>query len=246
MKKEKMKAYKIVILIIFIAIFVFAIYQLAPIFKQLSSVEGRQSFSENMLNLSWKGYLIVAGLAFCKTILVFLPAEVIELLAGMSYGPLLGLVTVFVGYGIGTLLIAIAVKKYGESFVDYFVAEDKQEKIKKEIKENPKRLEAVIFILYFLPVIPKDFITYVGNLLPIPVKRFLLISLLARIPATLSSTIVGSRILSGDIKTIVIVYISTYLLSLVIIGINSRIKKAGKKEEKDENIVKEKTNNKIN
>ncbi len=236
MKKEKMKAYKIIVLILFVAIFAFAIYQLAPIFKQLSSVEGRQSFSNNMVNLGWKGYLIVAGLAFCKTILVFLPAEVIELLAGMSYGPLMGLITVFVGYGLGTLLIAISVKKYGETLVDYIVTEEKQEKIRKEIKENPKRLETAIFILYFLPVIPKDFITYVGNLLPIPVKRFLLISLLARIPATLSSTIVGSRILSGDIKTIVIVYISTYLLSLVVIGINSRIKKTSPKEVKNEKV----------
>ena len=228
-KKKQIGALKIIVLILFLILFIFALIELVPIFKELATEAGRQAFSENMIQLGWKGYFIVGGLAFCKTVLVFLPAEVIEILAGMSYGALVGLIVVFVGYGIGSLLIAISVKKYGEIFVDYFVKEDKQEKIKKVMEENPKKVEWGIFILYFLPVIPKDFITYVGNLFPIRIKKFLTISLLARIPATLSSTIVGSRLLSGDVKVILIVYISTYIMSAAIVGIYKMIKNNEKK-----------------
>lgn len=228
MKKEKIKVYKICIFVIFIILFIFAVYQLFPIFKELSTMEGRQSFSNKMIALGWKGFFIVGGLAFCKTILVFLPAEAIELLAGMSYGPALGLIIVFAGYGLGTLVIAFAVKKYGEEFVDYIVDNEKQEKIKNVIKENPKKVERALFVLYFLPIIPKDFITYVGNLLPISIKKFITISLIARIPATLSSTIVGSRILRGDIKIIAIVYASTYIMSAAIVAIYERIKHTSK------------------
>ena len=114
----------------------------------------------------------------------------------MCYGPLFGLIILYIGYTISSFLIALAVKKFGMNLVNDIVPKDKLDKVQKMLENNPKKIEITLFVLYFLPVVPKDFLTYIGSLLPISIKKFLFISLCARFPAVLSSTIVGSRILS--------------------------------------------------
>lgn len=151
-----------------------------------------------------------------KVFVVMLPGEPIELLAGMCYGPIGGILLVYIGISISTFFISYIVHKQGRELVKDIVPEEKLEKVEKMLKDNPKKVETTLFFLYFLPVIPKDFLTYIGSLLPMSTKKFLFISLCARFPAVFSSTIVGSRILSGDIKTIIIVYGVTYFISGII------------------------------
>jgi uncharacterized membrane protein YdjX (TVP38/TMEM64 family) len=67
-----------------------------------------------------------------------------------------------------------------------------------------------------LPLVPKDFLTYIGSLLPISLKKFLLITLIARFPSIISSTIVGDKIIEGDVKTIVLAYGITYMISFLV------------------------------
>ena len=71
-------------------------------------------------------------------------------------------------------------------------------------------------------------------------SKFLFISLFARFPAVFSSTIVGSKILDGDIKTIIIVYLITYIISgSIALTYNRKFTKEKRLVRKEKKISKE-------
>ena len=219
-KKEKYVKFKIarqIGLVLFVAIIVLLFYIFIPVFKNLSTEEGRMMAKDYLQNLGLEGGVLIILLEAIKVLVVMLPGEPIELLSGMCYGPIVGLLIVYTGIIISTCIISLIVRKLGKGFVKEVVSEDNYKKVDNYIKTNPDRVENTLFILYFLPLIPKDFLTYIGNLLPIGLKKFLFISLIARFPAVVSSTIVGARIVEGDIKSIIIVYVISYLVSFSII-----------------------------
>ena len=189
MKPKTLKKLRKILFLIVVIFFIFIIIKLFPLFKGLTTPEGRASFSTRIEELNLLGPFAIIAMAICKVVVVFLPGEPIELLSGMCYGPLFGLIILYIGYTISSFLIALAVKKFGMDLVNDVVPKDKLDKVQEIINNNPKKIEFTLFVLYFLPVIPKDFLTYIGSLLPISIKKFLFISLCARFPAVLSSTI---------------------------------------------------------
>jgi len=171
-------------------------------------------------------------LEICKIFVIVLPGEPIELLAGMSFGPIFGTIIIYAGVVITTIFIYKAVQKYGRDLVKDVVSEEKLEKIEKKMNENTAKYENILFVLYFLPIVPKDILTYIGSLLPISFRKFLIVTLLARFPAIISSTIVGDSILDGDIKTIILAYGTTYVISILIASIYNK-KSKNKKDIKE-------------
>ena len=119
--------------------------------------------------------------------------------------------------------------------VEDIVPEEKLKKVTDILESNSKKMEVILFVLFFLPVVPKDFLTYVGSLLPMSMRKFLFITIFARFPAIISSTIVGDRILDGDVSTIVLTYAITYTISLIIVYIyNKNFKKSIRDKKKME------------
>ena len=120
---------------------------------------------------------------------------------------------VLLGVIVSNILIILSVKKYGIDFVKDVIPQEKRLKVETMINDNPDRSEITLFVLYFLPVIPKDFITYMASLLPITKRKVLIISVFGRFPAVFSSVLVGSKILAGDVKSIIMIYAITYIIS---------------------------------
>lgn len=235
MEKEKIKKTRKIIFFLLLVVFVGIIIKLSPLFISLSTYEGRENFSTNIKSLGVSGALLISLLEICKAVVVFLPAEPIELLSGMCFGPILGAVVIYIGVFISTVLIYLAVSKYGLALVEDIVPEEKLKKVTEILENNSKKMEIILFVLFFLPVVPKDFLTYVGSLLPMSMKKFLFITIFARFPAIVSSTIVGDRILDGDIKTIILTYAITYTISLIIVYIyNKNFKKSIRDQKKME------------
>ena len=223
MKEKNIKYFREVIGIVLLILFGIALIKMIPTFASLVTEEGRLEFETKIESFGLKGALFIISLQICKIVLVFLPGEPIELLTGMCYGPWLGLIIIYIGTIISNAIIICLVKKYGLAFVKDVVKEEKIEKVKKMIDNNPDKTEFTLFVLYFLPILPKDFITYVASLLPISPKRFLVISIIGRFPAVFSSVLVGSKILDGKIVSIIFIYAITYIISGTIAMIYKRI-----------------------
>lgn len=185
-----------------------------PIFKSIATEEGRNNFKTNVQNSGVQGVLMIIGLMFAQIFFPILPGEPVELLAGMCFGTWGGLLVLYVGVFLMTLLIYFLVRKFGRDFICTFVSEEKISKIENsEIWNNPAKIRTLLFLSFFIPGLPKDIFVYIGGLLPINPVEFLLISTLARFPSIISSTIAGSNILYGNWSIILITYAITFLVS---------------------------------
>ena len=214
-KTQKVKIFKLIILIVAIAIIVYNTIYLFPIIKNISTHEGQEIFRQKISNSGISGFLMLFSLQIAQIFLAILPGEPLEILAGMCYGGIGGTIFILVSVFVTTTVIVMLVKKYGKKLVYEFFDKNKIDKIEKsKIFNNPKKIEMILFILFFIPGTPKDLLVYIGGLLPIKTLRFILIATFARIPSIISSTFAGSNIMKGDIKSIVIIYIITFLLAI--------------------------------
>lgn len=216
MKKSKIKLIKKITMLLVVTLLIYIGIKLFPWFKELQTIDGRQAFRLELENLGIKGVFILLFLIVAKIIIIFLPGEPLEIIAGMCYGPIIGTIIVYIGVIFTTLLINFIVKKFGKGWIYEIASKEKLDNIENKVLSNPEKMEIIIFFLFFIPAVPKDLITYVGSFLPIKTSRFIMISIISRIPAIFSSTIVGSQILDGSWITIAIVYGITYTISLII------------------------------
>ena len=81
MKENEVKLIKILMLLLFIIIMILLTIRLIPIFKNLSTEEGRLGFKDEIESLGAEGVLIILGLMIVQIFLPILPGEPVEVLA---------------------------------------------------------------------------------------------------------------------------------------------------------------------
>lgn len=212
-REKKVKIFKIILMALVVAIFIGVIIYLIPVIKNLSTTEGQLAFKERVSSSGIWGMAALFGLQFAQIFLIILPGEPIEILAGMCYGGIGGLIFITVSAAIITTMIVFLVRKLGRKFVYDFCSEEKIKKIENsKLFKNTKKIELIMIILFMVPGTPKDLLVYIAALLPIKPLRFILISTFARFPSVISSTFAGSNLVAGNWKSIIIIYLVTFLL----------------------------------
>ena len=154
---NKQQGLKIVSFILIIVVLSFLTIQLMPVFKGLSSQEGRVVFKEKIESFGSKGVLAILGLMFAQVFLAILPGEPVEILAGMCYGPICGMLVLFLGIFLSSAFIFFLVRKFGRDFIYSFVSKEKIDKLENsKMFSNPNTIYTILFILFFIPGTPKD------------------------------------------------------------------------------------------
>ena len=222
-KKENIKKIRIVSTIAIVIVLAIFIWKLAPFIKDITTTEGQIAFKEKIDSMGFGGILLLFGIQILQILLVILPGEPFEVLAGMCYGAWGGALFITISVFITTTIIFFTVRKLGKKYLYNFFKKEKVDKImKSKMLKNPRNLNIVLFILFFLPATPKDLLVYMGGLLPIKPLRFILISTLVRFPSVITSTMVGANISKGNWELSLIIYgitfvaaaLSIYLVSL--------------------------------
>ena len=223
---KRAKAFKYILVIIVLALLIGLVIYLFPVIRNLSTKEGQIDFKEHVANLGFLGYLALFGLQFAQIFLIILPGEPIEVLAGMCYGGIGGLIFITVSVFIITSIVFLAVRKFGRRFVYSFCSRERIEKLENsKLFKDPKKIEWIMLILFLIPGTPKDLIVYIAGLLPLKPLRFILISTFARLPSVISSTFAGSNIVVGNWKFSIAIYLVTFLLVGIIIFIINKFDK---------------------
>ena len=226
MEKQKIKIFKVTMTILAISIIVGIIMYMFPVMKELSTKEGQIAFKEKVSSSGILGLLMLLVLQIAQIFLIIIPGEPIEILAGMCYGPIWGTVFIMASAGIISVIIFFLVRKYGKKFVYNFCNKEKVTKIENsKLFKNPKKIEMIMLILFLLPGTPKDLLVYIAGLLPIKPIRFVLISVFARFPSVISSTLAGANLAIGDWKKSIIMYVGIVLIAMIIILIANKFDK---------------------
>lgn len=192
----------------------------------LKSPEDLRTFLDSY---GWKGHFILAGIQFVQVMIPFFPGEVIEFGAGYAYGAVEGTLICLIGLSVSSSLIFILVKKVGQPLVEIFISREKMQQLR--FMNDEKRIKRIVFWLFFIPGTPKDMFTYFIGLTNIRLSDFLLISLTARIPSLISSTVCGQMTGDRDYVTAVIVFAITSIFSVAGYILYNRYLK--KKQEND-------------
>ena len=204
-KTRLKKVLSIVSVGIVLLLLIFLSYFFTVKFKEIRNAE---SFKEYVLSFGAKGVLVGLGFQVLQVLVAFIPGEVIEIGLGYAFGAFLGTAICYAGLAI--------VKKFGPKFVELFFSREKINSLKfiQKYINNPERLKKLVFFLFFIPGTPKDLFTYVLGLTPIKLSEFLSISLIARIPSVISSTVGGMLIHNRNYVAAVILFAVTALLSI--------------------------------
>ena len=223
---KKTKVFKYILMIIVITLCIGLIVYLFPVVRNLSTPEGQLDFKNQVANMGVLGYLALFGLQFAQIFLIVIPGEPIEILAGMCYGGVGGLIFITVSVFIITTIVFLAVRKWGRKFVYSFCSKERIDKIENsKLFQNPRKIEWIMLILFLIPGTPKDLLVYIAGLLPLKPLKFILISTFARLPSVISSTFAGDSLVAGDWKFSLIIYAVTFIIVGVAILIINKFDK---------------------
>lgn len=213
-RKTQIKITRIILTIFIVVALGVFLWKLAPFMKDLSTTEGQVAFKEKIDSMGFGGLLLLLGLQVLQILLVVLPGEPFEVLAGMCYGAWGGCLFITASVFITTTIIFFTVRKLGHKYLYNFFKKEKVDKImKSKILNNLRNLDIILFILFFLPATPKDLLVYIGGLLPIKPLRFIMISTFVRFPSVITSTMVGANISNGNWKMSLLIYGITFVVA---------------------------------
>ena len=144
-RKDKVKIFKIILMILVVIIFIGVIIYLFPVMKDLSTKEGQIAFRDKVESSGFWGMLSLFGLQVANIFLIVVPGEPIEIIAGMCYGAFWGTIFVMASACIITIGIFFLVRKLGRKFVYDFCSKERIEKIENsKLFRNPKKIEMIM------------------------------------------------------------------------------------------------------
>ncbi len=208
------KRRKIVAVVSFAA-FAVVIILLSFLFVKVFSpyMRSTEEFREFLDSYGWRGRLILFGLQCVQVVIALIPGEVIELGAGYAYGALEGTLLCVAGIALSSSLIFYLTKRFGAPLVELFISREKINELR--FINSEKKLKRLIFLLFFIPGTPKDVLTYFVGLTNIRLSQFLTISLVARIPSLLSSTLCGGLLGERNYISALVIYAITAAVSIL-------------------------------
>ncbi len=225
--KKKAKTAVIVInvvaIVFIVVLFIFLGIHYWEDIKLLSTEEGQLEFSERLRSTGVWGALILTLIQVAQVVVAFIPGEFIEIVSGMLFGPILGMILALVGLSLGTIIIWGLVKLFGKPFMDVNVSGKAQGRLK--FLENETRALIILFFVFLIPGTPKDFITYAVPFTKVKLIPFVITTSIARIPSIISSTIIGHNITSGNYSNALVITIITFIIAIIGIIFNRPLTK---------------------
>lgn len=218
---SKADLFKFVGLIAFIAIILLLVFLAWPYIADVFSEGGVDRLVQRVQNAGFFGVLILLGMQFLQIVVAFIPGEVVQLAAGLMYGPILGAIVVLIGCVISSTIVYKLVHVLGAPFVQGMVSTEHLEKF--HSFEESGKLDIIVFILFLIPGMPKDVFTYLVPLTDMPYKKFIVLTTVGRIPGVVASTYAASGFANGDVVGPVIVLVVVAVIAIVGIVFRDKI-----------------------
>lgn len=227
--KERMRKTVLIasIVLILVAFMLLGYFVGVPLVKEFR--DNPETFRAYVDEHGLLGPFLMIGIIMMQVVVALIPGEPFELAAGFVFGWLEGSILCLLGMAAASSLVFVMVRLFGRKVVELFFHEDKIREY--AFLQNEKRLHVLVFILFMIPGTPKDLLTYLVPLTPMKLPDFLVISLVARVPSLLSSTITGSLTQKGSYTAAIVTYAITALISGLMIWWYRSSEKKRKNEE---------------
>lgn len=214
---EKSKKQELALYVLIIAVFLGILTYLAVRFgPQLTALARKPEDLRDLLNsYGWKGILVFMGIQMLQVVVAAIPGEFVQVAGGYVYGTWLGTLYSLTGIVLGSVLVFFIARLLGYPLVKLLVSPTQLEKFNFMINSN--KSEVAMFILFLIPGIPKDILTYIAGITPVKPLKFFAIITTGRLPALLASSYIGSSTQKGNYG--IVIALSAAALVLFVTGI---------------------------
>ena len=148
-------------------------------------------------------FLLIIGLQIIQVVVCFLPGQPIQFAASYMFGVGRGFLLSIIGALLGTTISFYLAKLLGSDSMHLFFGEEK-------IKDHQRRLDSgrgllIAFLIYLIPGVPKDLVSYAAGISEMRFRPFLLVATVGRSPAMLGSLLVGHFFGKQNYKAMIVV-----------------------------------------
>ena len=236
-KEEKTKLItKGIVFGVMIAVMIAATVALIPVISTLRTEEGMDKLLNYISDKGALGILIYIGIQALQVVIPLIPP--IQIIGGVLYGSILGSLYSCIGIYLGMSIVYVLVRLFGYPIVEAMI--DGKDLKKFGFLQNSSKAELIFFILYFIPGMPKDTLSFVAPLTGVKTRNYFLFVLPARFPLMILAAVFGSAVRNQEYTFAVILCI--IMIDLAILGIlfRDKILSSIKGVKPDDDIIKHK------
>ena len=220
-KIDRSDIFKFAGLIAFLVLMAVIVVLAWPYIADVFTEGGVERLVERVQNAGWMGVLILLGMQFLQVVVAFIPGEVVQLAAGLMYGPLFGSLIILIGCVISSTVVYFLVHKLGAPFVQGMVSTKHLDKFRRF--EESGKLDIIVFVLFLIPAMPKDVFTYIVPLTTMDYKRFIVLTTIGRIPGVVASTYMASGFASGEVVGPIVVLVVVAIIAVLVLVFRDKI-----------------------
>lgn len=179
----------------------------------LSKDHSNEALRDLLMDFGWRGYIVIAALSTLQLVCTLLPAEPVQVLAGFTFGFPIGLLCCMIGVLLGSTMIYLLQKTFGDRMREFFV---KKLNLDLEKIAHSSKATVIILILFFLPAIPYGMICFLAASMGMSYRRFILVTGLGALPSVCIGVSLGyMAIVSSWIVTVCV--FSALLLVVIVL-----------------------------
>ncbi|NMA34724.1 MAG: TVP38/TMEM64 family protein [Clostridiaceae bacterium] len=209
--RKKKAALYIILIITFLAVITYVGIRFGSGLTELARKP--EELREWLNSFGWKGVIIFIGLQVLQVVVAAIPGEFTQLAGGYLYGTFFGTIYSLTGIVLGSVIVFYAARLLGYPLVRLFVSEKQLDKFRFML--NNSKSEVAMFILFLIPGIPKDILTYIAGITPVRPLRFFVIITIGRLPALLGSSFIGHNTQLGNCAVVIAVSAAACILFLL-------------------------------
>lgn len=166
---------------------------------------------------------IYIGIQVLQIVISVIPGQAFQFAAGYLYGFIPGLLFSCIGAAVGTSISFYLAKLLGKDAIHLFFGEERMAYFLERL--NSRRAYTIVFLLYVIPGLPKDVVSYAAGISEMKFKAFLILSLLGRIPGMAGSLLIGAFYMKQHYIGMAVVGILAVVAFCICVACRKRINK---------------------
>lgn len=168
----------------------------------LARLGNKDQLIQSLRGAGVRGPLLCVAVQFIQVVIFFIPGEITQFAAGYVFGASLGFLYSIVGIMLGSGFNFFFARMFGRPVIEKFISAATLDKIDHAL--NNMKGKSALFLIFLLPGLPKDALSYGAGLSNLGLAEFILISGLGRAPAMLFSTLLGAQAEQRDYRRMAI------------------------------------------
>lgn len=212
-------AINIIPLALFIGLLVFLWVRFGHELTELASKP--EKLREVLNSYGWSGILVFIGIQIIQVVVAAIPGEFVQIAGGYIYGTVFGTLYSLTGIVAGSVIVFFSARILGYPVVKLLVPQRQLERF--SFMLNSRKSDAAMLILFLIPGIPKDILTYIAGITPVKPLKFFVIITIGRLPALLGSSFIGHNTQMGNYGIVIAVSAAAVILFFAGVIFRNRI-----------------------